>query len=165
MTPDLSGTLINYYATCPREAWLYSRQIHADQEEDNITMGRALAEMKDESKAQHMFSHLHFDKIGKQRGHILVTEYKKTMRNPEAARMQLLFYMYLLKNGLRLKEVNGKVIAGKQSVYVEGDEANFSELESVMEKIGVLLEQPSPPPFEPLKWCGRCGYRHYCGAE
>jgi len=31
----ITGTLIHYYATCKREAWLYSRKIHADQHDEN----------------------------------------------------------------------------------------------------------------------------------
>jgi len=38
----ITGTLMHYYATCKREAWLYSRKIHADQHDENILMGKAL---------------------------------------------------------------------------------------------------------------------------
>ena len=27
---QITGTLVNYYVTCKREAWLYAHQIHAD---------------------------------------------------------------------------------------------------------------------------------------
>jgi hypothetical protein len=39
----ITGTLVHYYVTCKREAWLYSRRIHADQWDENILMGKALA--------------------------------------------------------------------------------------------------------------------------
>jgi CRISPR-associated exonuclease Cas4 len=162
-TPDqITGTLIHYYATCKREAWLYAHGIHADQGDANILMGKTLAELKEKKDFQDMFSHLHFDKVGKQRGHLLVTEYKKSMKNPEGARMQLLFYMYLLKKGLKLKAVNGKVISGKQVVFVEGSEAAFEELEGVMAEISAFVSQESAPAFEENRFCRACGYRDYC---
>jgi len=77
-------------------------------------MGKALADIKEDQLQQFPFSHLKFDKIGKQRGHYLITEYKKSMKNPDAAKMQLLFYMYQLKTSLKLKEINGKVISEKK---------------------------------------------------
>jgi hypothetical protein len=38
---------------------------------------KALAEIKEEQLHDFPFSNLKFDKIGKQRGHYMVTEYKK----------------------------------------------------------------------------------------
>jgi len=51
---QITGTLVNYYVTCKREAWLYAHQIHADQEDENVLMGKALADIKD------LFLHLSF---------------------------------------------------------------------------------------------------------
>jgi len=158
----ITGTLIHYYTTCKREAWLYSRRIHADQWDENILMGKALAEIKEENLHHFPFSNLHFDKIGKQRGHYLVTEYKKSMSNPEGARMQLLFYMYQLKTSLKLKEINGKVISGKRVLFVKGDDANIERMRVLIEEIREFLSTPVPPPFKEIKFCKGCGYRDYC---
>ncbi len=161
--PELiTGTLIHYYTTCKREAWLYSRRIHADQWDENILMGKALAEIKEDNLHNFPFSNLQFDKIGKQRGHYMVTEYKKSMSNPEGAKMQLLFYMWQLKTSLKLKEINGKVISGRSVIFVRGDSANMELMESLIEEIIEFLERPTPPPFEKIKFCGGCGYRDYC---
>jgi len=158
----LNGTLIHYYVTCKREAWLYSRRVHADQWDENILMGKALAEIKEEQLHQFPFSNLKFDKIGKQRGHYLVTEYKKSMSNPEGAKMQLLFYMYQLKTSLKLKVINGKVISGRRVIFVEGNEENMKMIEELMVEVSAFLSQPKPPPFEEIKFCKGCGYRDYC---
>ena len=158
----LNGTLIHYYSTCKREAWLYSRRIHADQYDENILMGKALAEIKEEQLHQFPFSHLKFDKIGKERGHYLVTEYKKSMSNPEGAKMQLLFYMWQLNTSLKLKQINGKVISGRTVIFVEGSEENMKKIEELTVEVSQFLEQPTPPPFVEIKFCKGCGYRDYC---
>ena len=159
----LNGTLIHYYATCKREAWLYSRRIHADQWDENILMGKALAEIKEEQLQDFPFSNLKFDKIGKQRGHYLVTEYKKSMRNPEGAKMQLLFYMWQLKTSLKLKEINGKVISGRTVIYVEGSDENMGKIGQYVDEVSAFLGTVMPPPFIEIKFCKSCGYRDYCG--
>ena len=159
---SINGTLINYYVTCKREAWLYSRKISANQDDENILMGKVLAGLKEENLHQFPFSNLKFDHIGKQRGHYLVTEYKKSMKNQEAAKMQLLFYMYLLKSTLKLKEINGKVISGKKVVYVEGSPKNFEKLEKLLIEIEQFLQTPTPPPPKKIVFCKSCGYRDYC---
>ena len=158
----ITGTLIHYYVTCKREAWLYSRRIHADQWDENILMGKALAEIKEEQLQQFPFSNLKFDKIGKQRGHYLVTEYKKTLKNPEGAKMQLLFYMWQLKTSLRLKAINGKVISGKKVLFVEGTEENMQKMEDLIEEVTSFLQTPKPPSVKRIAFCKKCGYRDYC---
>ncbi len=158
----ITGTLIHYYVTCKREAWLFSRKIHADQWDENIQMGKALADINEEQLDEFPFSNLQFDKIGKQRGHYLVTEHKKSMSNPEGAKMQLLFYMWQLKTSLKLKEINGKVISGRTIIFVEGSEANMKMMEELIDEVSQFLEQPAPPPFKEIKFCKGCGYRDYC---
>ena len=158
----LNGTLIHYYVTCKREAWLYSRRIHADQWDENILMGKALAEIKEEQLHDFPFSNLKFDKIGKERGHYVVTEYKKSMSNPNGAKMQLLFYMWQLKTSLKLKQINGKVISGRTVIFVEGNEENMRMIEELMVEVSAFLSQAMPPPFKEIKFCKGCGYRDYC---
>ena len=158
----ITGTLVHYYATCKREAWLYSRKIHADQYDENILMGKALAEIKEEQLHKFPFSNLKFDKIGKQKGHYLVTEYKKSLSNIEGAKMQLLFYMWQLKTSLNLKEINGKVISGRHVIFVRGDNENMQKIEEIMEEITNFLQQETPPAFKEIKYCKGCGYRDYC---
>lgn len=93
----ITGTLVNYYATCKREAWLYAHHIHADQSDDNVLMGKTLAELKETKLQDFPFSHLKFDRVEKRRGHYMITEHKKSMKNPGAAKMQLLFTSVCLK--------------------------------------------------------------------
>ena len=158
----LNGTLIHYYVTCKREAWLYSRKISADQWDENILMGKALADIKEDQLHNFPFSNLKFDKIGKQRGHYLVTEYKKSMRNPKGAKMQLLFYMWQLKNALKLKVINGKVISKKTVLFVEGNDENMEKMEKLIKEITDFLQSPKPPPPKKIVFCRKCGYRDYC---
>ena len=159
----ITGTLIHYYATCKREAWLYSRKISADQYDENILMGKALAEIKEEQLLHDFpFSNLKFDKIGKQRGHYMVTEYKKSMSNPDGAKMQLLFYMWQLKTSLNLKVINGMIVSGRTKISVLGDEENMELISNFIDEVSQFVSQPKPPPFVENKFCKGCGYRDYC---
>ena len=84
---QITGTLVNYYVTCKREAWLYAHQIHADQEDENVLMGKVLADIKESDLQDFAFSNLKFDKLSKQRGHYLITEYKKSLKNELAGKI------------------------------------------------------------------------------
>ena len=74
---QITGTLVNYYVTCKREAWLYAHHIHADQEDENVLMGKALADIKEQDLQEFAFGNLKCDKLSKQRGHYLITEYPR----------------------------------------------------------------------------------------
>ena len=159
---QITGTLVNYYVTCKRKAWLYGHNIHANQEDENMLMGKALADIKENGLQEFAFSNLKFDKLSKQRGHYLITEYKKSLKNPEAGKMQLLFYIYLLKTGLNLKEVKGKLISGKTVITIEDNAENFTKIETILNSIAALVNEPKPPKFSPQKICESCAYRDYC---
>ena len=159
---QITGTLVNYYITCKREAWLYAHNIHANQEDENMLMGKALADIKESGLQEFAFSNLKFDKLSKQRGHYLITEYKKSLKNPEAGKMQLLFYIYLLKTGLNLKEVKGKLISGKTVIAIEDNAENFTKIETILNDIVALVNEPKPPKFSPQKICENCAYCDYC---
>ena len=159
---QITGTLVNYYITCKREAWLYAHNIHANQEDENVLMGKALADIKENGLQEFAFSNLKFDKLSKQRGHYLITEYKKSLKNPEAGKMQLLFYIYLLKIGLNLKEVKGKLISGKTVIAIEDNAENFTKIETILNGITALVNEPKPPKFSPQMICKSCAYRDYC---
>lgn len=52
---DITGTLVNYYATCHREAWLYARHIHADQYEDTISFCDGASHRRDTGQGGRIF--------------------------------------------------------------------------------------------------------------
>ena len=105
-----------------------------------------------------------FDKLSKQHGHYLITEYKKSLKNELAGKMQLLFYIYLLKTGLNLKEVKGKLISGKKVILVEDSSENFALVEQILSEISALANLEKPPKFTSCKFCKNCAYHDYCTA-
>lgn len=120
---QITGTLVNYYVTCKREAWLYAHQIHADQEDENVLMGKALADIKEQDLQEFAFGNLKFDKLSKQRGHYLITEYPRfsvtseseVKKEPKkrACRQDATTFLHLsFKNGLKFKR--GKRQANKR---------------------------------------------------
>lgn len=158
---QITGTLVNYYATCKREAWLYSRNIHARQDDENMLVGKVLADLK-ENLHDFPYSNLKFDKISKQKGHYEITEYKKTLKNENGAKMQLLFYIYTLKNALNLKKIYGKVVSGKKVISVDDSDENFVFMSELLREISEFLSLENPPLPVKTKICKNCAYNDYC---
>ncbi|MCR8684680.1 CRISPR-associated protein Cas4 [Campylobacter ureolyticus] len=158
---QISGTLVNYYATCKREAWLYSRKIHARQDDENVLIGKSLSELK-ENLDDFPYSNLRFDKVSRQKGHYEITEYKKTLKNKNAAKMQLLFYIYTLKNALGLKKVYGKVVSSKTVITVDDSDENFDFMKRILSDMSEFLSLDLPPKAIKTKFCKNCAYNDYC---
>lgn len=158
---QITGTLVNYYATCKKEAWLYSRKIHARQDDENMLIGKALADLKENLHA-FPYSNLKFDKVSKQKGHYQITEYKKSLKNEKAAKMQLLFYIYTIKNALNLKKIYGKVISGKKVISVDDSDENFKFMAELLEEMSEFLSTQTPPKSIKTKFCNSCAYSDYC---
>lgn len=158
---EITGTLVNYYTTCKREAWLYSRKIHARQDDENMLMGKVLAELR-ENLHDFPYSNLKFDKVAKQSGHYIITEYKKSLKNENAAKMQLLFYIYTLKNALNLKKIYGKSISGKKVIAVDDSDENFKLMSELLDEMSEFLSLKTPPKAAKCKFCKNCAYNDYC---
>lgn len=160
---QITGTLIHDYITCKRGAWLCARQMHGDQDNEYLSMGKALAQAQENKNLhEYPFGNLVFDKLSKERGHYVVTEYKKSLKNVSAGEMQLLFYIYCLKKGLNLKEVKGRLVSGKKIIPVDDSEENFKKIEQIIKEIVALVSQEKPPKFVPIRYCKTCSYQDYC---
>lgn len=159
---ELSGTVVNYYFTCKREAWLYHHKIHPDNWDDNIIVGRALAD-SESKKHKNVFDYLHFDKIKNKNGHFEVTEFKKSLKNSLSAEKQLLFYIYLLHKAIpKLKIVTGYIQSGKKrhKIEVSDDILKSFSLELYELFLVVKSEHPEKEIFK--KICKKCAYYDYC---
>ena len=157
----LNGTIVNYYFSCKREAWLMFHNISADEWDENIIKGRALADKKDEK--HNFMEYLKFDKIEKKRGHFEVTEYKKSLKNPLAASKQLLFYIFLLKKAFpKLKIIKGYVKSKNKKIIVQVSEEILLNFEVELLQIVEYIQTEKPPVFEYKKLCNNCAYNNYC---
>lgn len=160
---QINGSLVNAYIVCKRQAWLYAHQVHGDQENECLLMGKALAQAQENKNLhEYPFGNLVFDKLSREHGHYVVTEYKKSLKNVSAGEMQLLFYIYCLKKGLNLKEVKGRLISGKKIISVDDSEENFKKIEQIIKEIVELASQEKPPKFVPIRCCKTCSYQDYC---
>ena len=157
---NIDGTSINYVTTCEKEAWLYVRKILANQFDENIQMGKTLANLREEHRKD-IFDILKFDRIDKRKNGYIVTEFKKSLKNPNAGKMQLLFYIYLLKIA-NINVIAGVLQSKSKKIKVEPNEANFRELEDKIVKVTELMFEKNPPKVKFSKICKSCGYRDYC---
>ncbi|GGA34206.1 CRISPR-associated protein Cas4 [Kroppenstedtia guangzhouensis] len=160
---QVTGTLVWYYFICHREVWLLARQIIADQDHEDLDMGRFIQETSySREKKEVAIDNIRVDLIQRDGEELVISEVKKSSRFEQGSRMQLLFYLYKFKQkGVNARgELRFPKEKRKETVCLT--EAVEKELERIIHHIRTIIKQPVPPPPVKCKYCGKCAYYESC---
>ncbi|GMQ61784.1 CRISPR-associated protein Cas4 [Vallitalea maricola] len=160
----VTGTLINYYFHCKRQCYLFGNKLNLENNSEDVMIGRVLHELKNDGKknTEIAIENIKIDKITED----YVVEIKKSDADINAAKWQLLFYLYTLKQKGILKK--GKIVVvekkkdNKKTHYVELDEDSENEILKLQKDIINLLESDSIPDVINKPTCKKCAYYEYC---
>jgi CRISPR-associated exonuclease Cas4 len=159
----ITGTLIWYYFICKREVWLMARQIVPDQDNPRLELGRFISDTTyQREKKQIRLENITIDLAKLDDNKFVVAEVKKSSRFKDSARMQLCYYLYVLREyGI---EAEGELLfpkeKKKEKVLLTDDLIN--ELETAMEDIRSIAAEEIPPPAVKIGYCTNCAYREFC---
>lgn len=156
----ITGTIVNYYVHCKRQCYMHYHRINMEDESELVKIGKAIHEEKNTEEIS--IENIKLDKIGKE----YLTEIKKSDADLEAAKMQVLYYLYKLKEKGIMRKGKIEVIEKNKSVRkiheVLLTEENEINLKNLIEKIELLVNQNEIPPVEKDKKCKKCAYYPYC---
>lgn len=161
----ITGTIINYYFHCKRQCYLFANRVNLEDNSEDVRIGRVLHEIraKDNKNTEIKYENIVLDKVSSK----YIEEYKKSDADPEAARMQLIFYLKQLQDKGIKKE--GKLIysqknkkEGNKTEIVKLDDNNISKLNKCIENIEKLINQEKVPDVQKNKKCKKCAYYDYC---
>lgn len=163
----LTGTLLWYWAICPREAWLMAHEINPDEDSPYLELGRYLSKQTyPRSKRRELsLPGMKLDLVETEGGEVLVAEVKKSSRFVEAAQLQLLFY-------LRCLEEHGVIAHGElrfpkehKRLSIELDAKGRTRLREAIRGLQELVREELPPPPRRIPWCHSCAYREFCWGD
>jgi CRISPR-associated exonuclease Cas4 len=154
------GTKVQYYLVCPRKLWLYSKQITMEHTSDRVLQGKILHEQSylKSKKELNIDNLIHIDLIDGE----TIGEVKSSSKMVNVDRMQLLYYLYYLKQcGINR---TGKIhyVKEKRVERVNLTSEDEKEVIEVLEGIKKVNEQPVPPKANKVKYCTKCAYYSFC---
>lgn len=162
---NVTGTLIWYYCVCKREVWLLAHGIEADQEHELLELGRIISESSyKRDKKEINIGNIKADIIRNEGGQMIVGEVKKSSKFEEAATMQLLYYLNILRQmGIDAK---GKLLfpEERKTVDVELDDVAIMKLQKIEAEIVKIIYREQPPKAEKNRFCSTCAYSEFCFA-
>lgn len=160
----VNGTLINYYFHCRRQCWLSGNRLNLEDNSEDVKIGKAIHEEKSEGKpnSELQIENIKIDKLTKD----YVVEVKKSDADVEAAKWQLLYYLYVLKSkGINKKgklEFVEKIKTNKKTLIIELTEESLVELENIIFNIKELIMEDNIPKVLNENKCKKCAYYEYC---
>lgn len=163
MSTEVTGTLVWYYAICPREAWLMAHEMEPEREFDLLAEGRLNQEAHYKRATKELsLPGMRLDQVRREGNRLIVSEVKKSSRFLPATRLQLGYYLWRLENeGM---EASGEILVPdeRKRETVELTPELKAEIESLVARIEALVEEPTPPPAEKIPFCKRCAYAEFC---
>ena len=153
---NITGTTLNYFKLCKRKMWLSVHKLNCEQDSDLVKIGKIYHEEQEKDSIEIDNVKLDGLKDGK------VFELKKSKKGSEGARLQVLYYIHVLKeHGI---ETSG-VIKYKENNRVESIELNKEsekELFEAISEIHAILNEKKPPKAKRIKYCKMCSYNDFC---
>lgn len=163
--PRITGSLVQAFMICPRQVWLMSRQICPDEDNVYLELGRLIGgRAYDRERKEVHIGHLRLDLVRRGGTECVVGEVKKSSRAREAARMQLAFYLYELREmGI---EAEGELLfpEERRRERLVLDASLAREVKELKEQIETLIRRENPPPAARGPFCGKCAYAELCWA-
>src|SRR5690606_39102724 len=150
----VTGTLIWYYFICKREVWLMVHQITADQDDENLDLGRFISENRYQRiRKEFSIGNIVIDRIRKENGELMIGEVKKSSRFIESARYQLLYYLDTLRQmGI---EAQGELLfpEERRKEEVKWTPEAKQKLDEAVADIRQIARLPVPPPPKKITFC------------
>ncbi len=163
MSTNITGTLVWYYAVCPREAWLMAHEMEPEKEFELLAEGRLNQEAHYKRATKELaLPGMRLDQVRREGDRLIVSEVKKSSRFLPATRLQLGYYLWRLdKEGI---DVAGEILVPEERKRetVELTPELKAEVESLVARIEALIEEPAPPSAEKIPFCKRCAYAEFC---
>jgi len=162
----IGASTVLSFVSCKREAWFMHHGIIPDQTNPFIELGKFIHESAYERLGEKSVElpGMKIDMIWQEDGMTIVGEIKKSSRSFKGARMQLLYYMYALRQlGIDSK---GYIMIPREKRRIEVilDEEAENELEQLLQEVGEIVSAEKPPEEKWRSICSKCGYVELCWA-
>lgn len=159
----ITGSLIEAYIFCKRQAWLIIHQITGDQYNEFLSIGRLISEESyNRNKKEILIDGNKIDIIKSDSNVFTIIETKKSSRMLDASKAQLFNYLYFLsKKGYSVKgEI--RVPEEKKVIPIRFGKEEKEFIEKLHKEISQLVNKEKPPLPEWRRACKNCSYNEFC---
>lgn len=157
----ITGLMVQYYHVCKRELWFMSRGIDIDRETPNIQRGTHIdkTSYQQSRRSFTIGNRIQLDLL--ESGDVMEVKASSSLEKP--ARMQLLFYLWYLRE-IHDVEKDGVLAypTERKREPISLDSSNIDEIRSTIRGILSLVDKDKPPGLEKKPYCESCLYQDLC---
>jgi CRISPR-associated exonuclease Cas4 len=157
----ITGLMVQYYHVCKRELWFMSRGIDIDRETTNIQRGTHVDETSYQNSRRSFMigNRIQLDVL--ESGDVMEVKVSSALEKP--ARMQLLFYLWFLREVYDI-EKDGVLAfpTERKRESVQLDESATAEIEATIRGILRTVNRETPPELSKKSYCDSCLYQDIC---
>lgn len=152
---------VNYLYVCERKLWLFDRGIQMESSFDKVLMGKLLSEYSYPREAirERLIDNLiNIDIVGDDE----IREVKYSNRLAHADRIQILYYLYYLKQlGIeKMGVINYPKMRKREEVLLTANAEK--EVEAGLMRVQEILSMDKPLQFQRKPYCTKCAYYEFC---
>jgi CRISPR-associated exonuclease Cas4 len=157
----ITGLQVQYYHVCKRELWFMDRGIDIDRETTNIQRGTHVDETSysDSRRSFMVDDRIQIDVLDS--GDIMEVKVSSALEKP--ARMQLLFYLWYLRE---IHDVRKEGVLAYPTERTRNrvtlDESTTAEIESTVAGVLDVVSRDQPPELDKKPYCESCLYQDIC---
>ncbi|MDI1471657.1 MAG: CRISPR-associated protein Cas4 [Thermodesulfovibrio sp.] len=156
-----NGIKVNYLYVCERKLWFFDKGIQMESNSDRVLMGKILGDYSypyEKTKNILIDNLISIDIAEEDK----IREVKYSNRLAHADRIQLLYYLYYLKQlGIYKKGIiNYPKMRKKEEI--ELTEESEKEVEQALLKVKEITSFAVPPPIKKKPYCTKCAYYEFC---
>lgn len=159
---ELTGTQINYYFTCQRQLWFFSKGIIMEQNSNLVLLGKILHQNSYSKKTKEfMIDNTIVLDFVESDG--IINEIKKSNKMEKAHIYQMLYYLFYLKNKgfKKLKGIiNYPLLKKKVEIFLTQEKEE--EIKQIIKNIENIILEDKPPKLEIKSHCRCCSYYELC---
>ena len=160
MEMPVRGVEMHYYAVCHRKLWLFHRGLGFENDgHDRVIEGKILHD-RAYPRADRDVEPDEYIQIDREDSEVL-REIKLTSRMKKADRLQMLYYLYVLKMKGVYKKGLLSYTKEKKTEEVVLDQAGEQRVKDALHRIPEILNG-SIPAFKRLPYCSKCAYYDFC---
>lgn len=155
------GIKLNYYYVCKRKLWLFDKGISMEHNSDRVLQGKVVHENsypRQKNKEILIDDIIKVDIMDKD----YIKEVKISSKMEKCDKMQLLYYLFYLKQMGIYKKGTINYVKEKKVEYIDLTENDEEEIKSALINISKILKENKPPKLKKLPYCTKCSYYEYC---
>lgn len=158
----ITGVMVYYYFVCKRKLWFFSNNLDMEHTSELVGIGKLIDETSYDRERKHILIdemiNVDFLKDWK-----IIHEVKKSRKLDEAAKWQLKYYIWVLRNkGVNIEKgiLDYPLLRKREEIYLTTEEEN--ELMEVLKDIENILNTTLPPYAINKPYCKKCAYYEFC---